>query len=163
MFTVLRDDLDFVRSDDERDTCAGGLSDQDHDVTGGDWIEMRNKFVGEHQLRMLHEGTGDRYTLLFPAAEAVDLLVRFVTDTELLEEMSCFVQIIWCEGFDEGCQRTSAPQRSHQHIVHDGEVFDQTEMLWNISHPTAYGTPIVAAPAARDVDPEDADPPPLWA
>ena len=48
-------------------------------------VEFAGRFVGQHEQRLLDQGSGDGYALLLAAGELVRVMVEAFIETDLLE------------------------------------------------------------------------------
>ncbi len=107
----------------------GDLHQQLDQVDGASRVQRRNRLVREHCARRLHQDPRDGHALLLAAGEVRGSLLRLVSDSDARERFEALDSF---SGGDQGEHRTEQaplPQLPRHHIVHDGQMRDEVELL----------------------------------
>src|SRR5690606_17801602 len=78
-------DIGLVRDDDYRDPLRIEITEELHDLGSGSGIEGTRRLVGQQDLRVVDEGTGDGHALLLPARELARMMIQTVFEPDLLQ------------------------------------------------------------------------------
>src|SRR5580692_13151018 len=77
-----------MRRDDDDPAWARQLAQQPQDSLNLDVVEVRRWFIGQNQLRFVHQRTGDRHSLLLTSRELRRTVVHPLTEPDEIEQFS---------------------------------------------------------------------------
>ena len=116
-------------------TLLGDILEQSHDVAGGLRVEISRRLIGDDDLRIVEQGTGDGHTLLFSTGELVRHLVDFLYHAYFVEHfLDALVSVLLV--FPFGSLEHELEVLAHAAVVEQLEVLeDDAQFLaqgWNV-------------------------------
>ena len=112
------------------------------------WIQGRGGFVGQEQLRPLHQRPADADPLTLSARQGVGALGRELGQPEPLQQIERLADIVLRELPQPGAPGVNVPQPAAQEVLDHAQPFDQVELLEDHPDPAAAGPQRL--PAERD-------------
>ena len=108
---------------------AGEVDHEAHDFVASGGVKTGHRFVGEDQLGLLHEGTGDAHALLLATAQSVGPVPRFVGKADFGERGGCELMVGGGKQVGEACEQRAVGQSTGEHVHHDRKSGHEIEVL----------------------------------
>ena len=93
------------------------------------WIQTGYRLVCQDHAGLLHQGAGDPYALLLPAAQFVCPFVGLVGDAHLFQCLHRQLYILGREMVQQATPWVHVSQPARKDVGEDGRAFDQIKML----------------------------------
>ncbi len=128
-----------VRGKDEGQAMvADEAAEQGHHLGSRRWIEARDRFVGEHDVRVLHQGARDGDALRLPAGQAVGTLAGVISEADTRKPLHGFLTEPALRGRVKPNARTAAAgEGTMQDVRQDRQSWYKIVALEDEAHPGA--------------------------
>jgi len=92
-------------------------------------VEAGDGFIGQNDLRVLHQGAGDGDALLLPAGKRLGPFRRVLRDAQTVEDLNRAGDVGIGVEVEDAAQRRAAVERAVQHVRHHIHPWDEVELL----------------------------------
>src|SRR5207237_6356244 len=139
------------RADDGDAVLLVDLLEVLHDGVAGRGIEARDRLVGQHEIRPLHERAGYADTLLLASREGIGARECFVRDPDAAEVLERHRDVVARWPRNEGPPERSISKAPRKGVAQHRASADEVELLKDHSDP-ATDPPQVGAARLGDID-----------